>query len=276
MTDRASAYPAVPFRRLLVERAGGNDQALSAAVVAAARLLEREQVMSRIAYAGDPRRTFTLNHETVAAHLSAVRADRARQIPAVFRLADDREHALFVDFDLADGEKIDTLWFSLPVTEALTLDRWGRIVTEISRLFSAYHAAIEDERLLVLYRGRRAAERAHEALPPALRQYVPDPASAGGATLPGLLVAQEFDRRRVPDAVWWINFWDALQVSTVGDARIRAAGFARIDAEPDGGMTLVATDEPSDPANPAHVERLAHIIESLHLRQLQESHLRRS
>lgn len=93
-----------------------------------------------------------------------------------------------------------------------------------------------------------------------------------GGKLLELLVPQEFDGHRVPDAVWWINFWDVVQVETVGVSRIRTAGFARVTEKPCGGMVLVSTREPTDPARPAHLPQPARIVEHLQLRTLQEAH----
>ncbi|HBS68849.1 MAG TPA: hypothetical protein DEA79_06695, partial [Cyanobacteria bacterium UBA11153] len=91
--------------------------------------------------------------------------------------------------------------------------------------------------------------------------------------LPPLLLRDEFDYRRVPDGVWWINFWDKIQVETIGLQRILTANWAQIIEQPKGALVLVATDEPTDVNNPEHLLRLGEIVSHLHLGELQEYHV---
>lgn len=280
MAGPISAYPSVPFRRLIVERLADVGPPLPAALLSVARLLQKHGVAPPLRYADDPPRPIEQSDAALNAYLSEVRRARSQGIPKIFRLAAAERNpgfALFLEFEPTPRGEIATLWFSLPATRTVAapeIEQLMRVFADVCPAFAGYHGALEDERLLVLYRGARAAERARELVPPELRQFVPvSPLSVGASgKLPNLLVPQEFDRRRVPDAVWWINFWDVVQVETVGASRIRTAGFARVTEQPCGGMVLVSTREPTDPANPAHLQQLSRIVEHLQLRTLQEAH----
>jgi hypothetical protein len=87
-----------------------------------------------------------------------------------------------------------------------------------------------------------------------------------------LLVPQEFDFRKVPGAVWWINYWDPIQVETVTAEKARGAGWDRMVETPDGAMALVATAEPTDVTNAVHRAQLRLIIERLDLLELQREY----
>jgi hypothetical protein len=85
-------------------------------------------------------------------------------------------------------------------------------------------------------------------------------------------VPQEYDIRRVPPGIWWVNYWDPTQLQTVGEDRVRTAGWARLRPATRGGLLLAATEEPSDPADPDHVVKLRQLVADLRLRSLQEQY----
>ena len=90
--------------------------------------------------------------------------------------------------------------------------------------------------------------------------------------LPAVLPLNEFDERRVPWAIWWVNFWDAIKVETVGLERIRSAPWTSLIELPDGSVVAAATEEVTEATNPLHLASLAQIVEHLGLRELQERH----
>lgn len=278
MAGTAGPYANASFRRLTAARLGDSDADLASALLGAARVLQQHAICQPLRYAGDPPRPIEPIAGAIMDYLAELRGDRERGVPSVFRLSGDppdKSPALFLEFEAAPAGPAQALWITLQreLAEATNaIERLSRAIVELGSEFGAYHAATEDEQLMQLYRGVRAAERARSAVPAELRQYVPEPHPPAGAAgrLPSLLVPQEFDRRRVPDAVWWINFWDRVQVETVGQAKIRAAPFARVGELASGALLLVATDEPTDAGNRAHIDRLASIVEHLDLRRLQE------
>ncbi len=162
-----------------------------------------------------------------------------------------------------------TVWFPLPTPPPV--DAVLALLGEVATALDAHHAHVEDARLLLLYQSRRATERARSAVPAEYRQYIPDPPDLPAAgPVPQLLVPQEYDARRVPAGVWWVNYWGGGQVRTVGEERIRAVPWARILSSGDGALLLAATEDPLDPEIPAHVTRLRELTEGLGLRALQE------
>lgn len=270
-------YTETSFRRITAERLSDSGLMLVDALIGAARVLQRHGVCSPLRYADDPPRRIELTNGAITDYLSDVLADRKRGVPTVFRLSGDpadKGSALFLEFESTSAGSAEMIWITLPREFVETTDAaecLSQAIADLSSAYGAYHAAAEDEQLMQLYRGARAAERARSAVPPELRQFIPDsPAPIGAVRFPSLLVPQEFDRRRVPDAVWWINFWDRVQVETIGRSKIRTAPFTRIIDQPSGALVLIATDEAIDVANCAHLNRLARIVEHLDLRGLQE------
>ena len=116
-----------------------------------------------------------------------------------------------------------------------------------------------------------AAERARASLPEHLRQYLPyEPVGPRtGITLPTLLLPHQFDCRRVPEAIWWINFWDDVQLETLGVEAVRRAPWARQAEVSEAGLILVATEHPTSPDDPSDVQSLRELIEHTGLAEAQ-------
>jgi hypothetical protein len=168
------------------------------------------------------------------------------------------------------GGGIGHLWLRLPAG-LQSVGGASRLVREVAEAFGAHNAHVEDLTLLTRYRSRRAAERARAATPPELRRYLPAPPDlTDGVDLGLSLLAPEFDRRRVPEAIWWINYWGAAQVEALGEERVRAAGWAQVLDAAGGALVLVATDEPTDPHDRRHLERLRLLFDNVGLREAQE------
>lgn len=264
-------------RRIYAERVAGAGPPLPEALLAVAAVLQRALGVGPMTRAGEPARQIAPTPQAVGAWLDEVRQRRRRGEPALFTLAADPSPAsaatLTYEVDPSPENALEWVWYPVPTTGAPPVDVLLDVVAAIRRAFGAHRAAVEDDLLMVLYRGRRAAERARQAVPPHLRQYVPDaPVLPGSPALPDLLVPQEYDRRRVPDAVWWVNGWDAVQVETVGRTRVLRAPWFRIIEQPDGGLALASSELPPDARNPDHRARLARLVEALDLRALQEAH----
>ncbi|WNZ24520.1 hypothetical protein HJG54_17780 [Leptolyngbya sp. NK1-12] len=159
------------------------------------------------------------------------------------------------------------------IPHEVTLEPLLNVFSQISSYFQADYSYTYNLTLRNLHgRAMRGYERALAKRPPEehRRFLKPDPYEGVTDNLPPLLLSDEFDRLRVPDGVWWINYWSPLQVETVGIERIRTANWARLIELPNGGATLAVTEEAFDVTNPAHMARLGEIVEHLQLRQLQE------
>jgi hypothetical protein len=276
-SHETSALAWQPHRRLIVRRLSGTGPTLPLAVVSVSDALADWQPEARLCRAHDRTRPIQIVPDAIAAYLDEVQRAQARGELEVFVLASAEEApelALFLTANERLGPRqIDSLHFSLPSGgPLLATERVVPLMARICAAFGAYHGSVEDENLALLYRGARVAARASAATPPHLRRYLPDMALPGAAgRLPALLVPQEFDSRLVPDAVWWVNYWDGTQCMNVGGDRIRAADWAATHDEP-GGMTLVATEAPTDSGDEAHLERLSRIVTQLDLAKLQAAH----
>jgi hypothetical protein len=155
--------------------------------------------------------------------------------------------------------------------EPVTAAALAALVRDAAEQFGSTQAYVEDDVLLLRYFSRRATERARAATPPEFRAHIPDPPDFGDDVDLDLLVVHDYDRLRVPAGVFWVNSWSAALIATLGQARVRAAGWARILESASGALVLVATDEPLDPQRPPHLERLRAILDHLRLREAQES-----
>ncbi|MBZ0170215.1 hypothetical protein MELA_00263 [Candidatus Methylomirabilis lanthanidiphila] len=283
MADTTLSYPKVSFRRFVAERLASSETPQPQALFEVVQVLADWRPDALLRYAGDPAHPIEPTEASLSAYLAEVERAWTQGLPKIFRLSDDAQtpqFALFFRVESTPIGDIESIWFSLPTMltgATFTIERLMNVVATICRVFNAYHGCIEDERLLLLYRSERTAERARAALPPALRQFVPAPALPEGTarSLSPLLVPQEFDRRLVPDAVWWINFWDRLQVETVGLQRVRTAGWFRLTEQPSGALVLAATEEPTEVTNVAHMTCVQQILDYLGLYELQKTRLLR-
>jgi len=249
-------------------------------VLEVARALAEWRPDAALRYAGDPPRPIEMTEEALGAYLARVRGSRGEGRLEVFRLADATASprlALFLKVEGTGAGRVETLWFSLPFDLSgppFELGRLMRLIGTLCQESQAHHGAVEDWPLLALYRGRRAAERARSRMPPHLRQFALDPLPVEGVTVrpPSLLVPQEFDRRRVPDAVWWVNFMDHVQVQTVSRESVLGADWQSVVELGGGDLVLAATEEPTEVTNAAHMERLRRIVERLNLDGLQRQY----
>lgn len=91
-------------------------------------------------------------------------------------------------------------------------------------------------------------------------------ARIGKVMSPGL-----FDPLEIPPAIYWFNYWNEDQVRTVGEEKIKQAGFEVIEKLPDGGYILVVQKENFDPHNTAHLEKLAALYDYFDLHSLQQT-----
>jgi hypothetical protein len=266
------------LQRFIAERTINAEPALPEALVAIVGALAAWRPDVPLCYCGDPMRPMAMNVITLADSVAEVEAARAHGERRVWYLANDPtspELALFLDLEHGPSGRLERIWFSLPPAAhpSLALERLIPLAADLCAGFGAWHGRVEDELLLLLYRAKQVTQRVKASVPPHLREYVPDLPLPGGdqGPLPELLLPTEFDRRQVPDAVWWINYWDSVQVATLGLDRLRRAAFERLLELPNGGVVAGVSELPIDANDPIQLERLRGIIERLELRRLQES-----
>jgi hypothetical protein len=148
------------------------------------------------------------------------------------------------------------------------------LILHMAEAFGAFHGHIHQEDLFMRYVARRVAERMREqslVMSPELRQHYPGPPAdfPNGVSL-DLLHPDDFNRRHAPTGVWWINYWDAVQVRTLGEDRVRAAGWADVSQASEGALVLIATPEPPELRKRPHLEQLERLVRNLRLREAQE------
>lgn len=81
----------------------------------------------------------------------------------------------------------------------------------------------------------------------------------------------EFDILKVPEAVYWFNYWNNDQVQLIGEEKLRKAPFELIEKQPGGGYILITQKENFDAHNTAHVQKITDICAYLDLYTLQEN-----
>jgi hypothetical protein len=265
----------VATRRVYVERMLGTGPPLGGALLALTNVLRRIMNTGPFEYVGFPPQRIERSELAVTAWLEEVRARRRRGEAAVFRLSDGitSDNAIYYELDSAPGRTAEFVWWSLEETPP-PLSVMISLVREAAKSFGGHRGCVEDTNLLLVYRGAQSYRRALSVVPAHLLEFLPVPPHFGenaGKNLE-VLVPQEFDRRRVPDAVWWINFWSPELVATVGSEVILGAPWELCREAEGGGLLLAVVVEPLDLANPEHNNRLNEICRRLHLRELQEMH----
>lgn len=88
--------------------------------------------------------------------------------------------------------------------------------------------------------------------------------------LPQVRYDHELNLRMVPEAVWWINYWNQTIVENVGRDRILSAPWTGIHEMPDGALLMEVTRERLDVARRDHCQRLREICAAIDLIGVQE------
>ena len=273
MNDHDAPPPGMWPSELYAERRRGTGPMLADAARALAELLPPLLRTDPFVWdvESEPPEQVALDRATLERLLSRLRRGRP------FLLADraaDWTAMLAVQVDERAG--LETATLSLPSTSErplASLDVMVRLVDGFARALGAHVAFVRDAAVLHAFAGRRAHERSFASLPAQVRAFVPiepfEELPGLAEPVPQLHVAQELPTDRVPSAVYWINWWSAPIVDTLGRERVLAAGWARIAPHADGALTLVATPQPPDLTTLADVRVLASIVTALELPELQ-------
>lgn len=240
-------------------------------------LLEITQIIScelsvpPLKFVGYPPSLIDLDEPSLSQWVSDFESFLKAQLSKAFCLSDHPRNPTLVLW-LSPGNNLQTAKISFAEPERFPLNSLLVVMGEVCAAFRSSYAYTSDT-LLGRAHGRRmrAYEIGISGLPLNERHYVPKPSMVGIIDdLPQLLVRSEFDHTCVPDGVWWINFWSQKHVETIGLERIHTADWFQVIEQPKGGLVLVATEEPTNVRLPEHREKLAKIVEHLHLRELQE------
>jgi len=156
---------------------------------------------------------------------------------------------------------------------------YAALMGALAHAFGAFNGRIHQEDLFNRYVTRRVAERLREVdktLSPEHRQWSSSlPTDFSDGVDLDLLHPDDLDRRLVPTGVWWTNYWNADQLRTLGEDRVRDAGWAAVRQAPNGALVLTATQEPLDLRQKAHLQQLEHLVRAIGLRAAQERCRRR-
>lgn len=263
--------PSLIPRELVAERPATNLVGLAPHLIGTCRALARDRPSLHWALGDPPGAPALLDPDAVVPFLRHVDEQHGHGFPERCWFTADGDHnppTVACTLEATAAGPIAQVRCALP--EPVTVPVLATLVRDAAEQLGATQAYVEDDVLLLRYFSRRATERARAATPPEFRDRIPDPPDLGGVDL-DLLVVHDYDRLRVPAGVFWVNYWSAALVATLGQARVRAAGWARIIEAASGALVLVATDEPLDPQSPSHLDRLRSILDRLQLREAQES-----
>lgn len=270
--------PVVVGRQFRLQRQIGVSPSLPKALSDITRILSHELSIAPLRFAGLPERPINLDENSLAEWLVEFHEMfRRAELSQTFCLTDRRRDPAITLWLTADFNKypiernIEQIHFAQP--EKFPLEALISAIGQMHIAFGSFYGYTWDSLLALLHgRNMRSYEIALSKLPPDEQHCLSKPLPFEGVTdnLPPLLLRWEFDDFFVPEGVWWINVWSKTQVDTVGLERIQTANWSRIVEQPDGSLLLVATEEPTDMRNPAHMRKVGEIVEHLSLRERQE------
>lgn len=231
----------------VAKRLKGSGLSLPQVLPNLAQLLSKWKSTPPLCYAGWPPIQIELTESGIANYMEWLKQINDIGIPKTFSLSShDYKPQLSLTIGIGKFTNIESLKFPIysdSANKTLQLDRFIDLITQLCLNFSAYHGYIFDYRVYTLL------------------------------YLQTILHPSKYDGCFVPYGVWWINFWDSVQVKIVGIEKIRSAPWERLVELSNGSMVLVATESPIDAENNSHLARLDEICQHLHLRELQEQYL---
>ncbi|WP_343670561.1 hypothetical protein [Chitinophaga sp.] len=87
-----------------------------------------------------------------------------------------------------------------------------------------------------------------------------------------LMTPGTFDILKIPEAVYWFNYWNKEQVQLIGEEKLNKAPFEVIEKQSDGGYILITQKENFSARTEEHIKKLSAICAYLDLYTLQESY----
>jgi hypothetical protein len=225
---------------------------------------------------GPPPRPITLSEQAVSDYLHDIE-DRNRAGRFANPIFSSRVGGSTLMFLLAEDPLTSGGIASLSLHAPHDVEPTGghaALVAALSAAFGAFNAHVRQEDLFHRYVARRVNERLRDiraSLSPEASGQLPGiPADFSDGVDLDLLHPIDFDRRLAPTGVWWINYWDAVQLRTLGERKVRAAGWANVTEAADGAVVLSATSQPIDLRDRAHLQQLERLLREIGLREAQE------
>lgn len=178
----------------------------------------------------------------------------------------------------APRRQYDKVEFSFALDRPLVGEGGHFSFDELIRFFSicvdawqAATGAVHDSQLVEIAANRITVEEMKRQLPPSEHKYIPR--SEVVRSVPKDLAERlgryrhpkGFDVTLIPEAVYWINYWNQRQVDHIGKERVLAAPWALQQPHPCGGYVLASQTEQFDALNPRHLEKLAAIVDAVDL-----------
>jgi hypothetical protein len=239
------------------------------------QMLSDELVVPELNYVNArPSRIISLDEDSIRAYLQEIddlNADE-KWTACMFSCRTGSGH-FHVCISKIDGlEWIEEeIQFSFP--NKTNLEKIPNVFSKVCVLFNANFGYTFNFLLAGLHgrawRGYEQALRKHPIeehqffLPPELPIGVED-------TLPSLLLGSEFDRLKVPNGIYWLNYWNPVQIENLGRDRVLSAGWEQIIPHENGALTLVTTREPTSVLNSDHLQKIGAIVNHLDLCQVQQ------
>jgi len=251
----------------VAKREQGSEPPLPCALLKVAQVLANWRSTPPLCYAGHPARRIEFSDSGIADYMAWLKYVNASGIPKSLSLS-SHDWKPELTFYIFYNKFLPTeeLSFALPSKQKetlLKLDRFMEVVAQVCPRFGAYYGYTDNQLLRRHWLAKTGVEDNQMTSSTLLNESIIEP-------LPELLHFSKFDSRRVPDGIWWVNFWDSILVETVGLERIQNAPWAGKIKLPEGGVVVATTEEPTDAKNPIHLAKLAQIAEHLGLRELQE------
>ena len=249
------------MNEFVAKRLKGYGLPLPRVLLTVTQLLSEWKSSPPLCYAGWPPIQIDLSESGLADYIAWLEQAWELGINKPFILSSHDNYHPQVFLTIEKCNTFESIKFLLPSKysqKVFRLDSFINLVTQICISFCAYQGYVYNDKLSGLYTR-------------AIRLFK-NPSLIEGAldTFPRLLLESEFNSRHVPNGVWWINFWDRVQVETIGVNQIKNAPWEKIIELSGGSMVLVATAQLTNIRNPLHLEKLRNIITYLRLDEIQK------
>ena len=236
----------------------------------------------RLNFAGYPEmQPISLTEEGLLSYMTWLKSQPEKS----FVLLDDDQNPRFVlaiginGIEVQGKEliKIERLEFPLrlqQIKKIESIDNALKLIGEVCYIFNACCGYAWDEEISPVFQRRKRMWKQHEEKSSKLNLL--DNSSINFSdtldfdTLPALLLRHEFNVFRVPDGIWWINYFNQSQIGTLGEGQVKSAPWFRMIELHDKAIICMSTEEPTTPSNPNHLIKLRQIVEHLNLPTLQE------
>lgn len=146
----------------------------------------------------------------------------------------------------------------------------SQLFTALSAIDRLVNAHVRHELLAAIFYARAAAEKASEATPAALQDYLPPALMPDwGLNDPGLVLPDGDVLGALPEAIWNANLFGPAQVDRLGRDALLAADWHRAEPLPSGAVLALATAAPPQSMDGQIAAHILDIIARIGLPALQ-------